>query len=413
MVKIFINLSAAASSGTGGGYSVIDAYHPIPRGYKAYFLVLAEESQRILGKSNVALIPDLLKSSIQIVISIVTTATRKLHGYPDDWKGKRRFTGLTPEDNLARAATRMNDSSSKITEADTWIIDAGASQHMFVDEPTCLPPIGTGDIITPATADSLECPSVDTQSSSIVSLVGEKVLVEPPDSSDAVSAIAPTKLVIVLVYVDNLLVTGSCTTLIDKTRNDLKLNFKVKDLGELKFFLGIEFTRSKEEYVMNQLKYALELISEMGLSGAKPVYTPPDANVRLTTIEYCTHTQGSEAVITDKPFDNIERYQRLVGRLLYLTMTRVDISFTVQVLSQFMHAPKESHMEATLRVVKYIKESPGLGLFMPGKISELLTTYCDSDWGTFLQIRRSVTGYLLKFGDAIISWISKKQDTMA
>lgn len=62
----------------------------------------------------------------------------------------------------------------------------------FVDEPTCLPPIGTGDIITPATADSLECPSVDTQSSSIVSLVGEKVLVEPPDSSDAVSAIAPT-----------------------------------------------------------------------------------------------------------------------------------------------------------------------------------------------------------------------------
>lgn len=221
------------------------------------------------------------------------------------------------------------------------------------------------------------------------------------------------ELVIVLVYVDNLLVTGSCTTLIDKTRNDLKLNFKVKDLGELKFFLGIEFTRSKEEYVMNQLKYALELISEMGLSGAKPVYTPPDANVRLTTIEYCTHTQGSEAVITDKPFDNIERYQRLVGRLLYLTMTRVDISFTVQVLSQFMHAPKESHMEATLRVVKYIKESPGLGLFMPGKISELLTTYCDSDWGTFLQIRRSVTGYLLKFGDAIISWISKKQDTMA
>ncbi|XP_015164530.1 uncharacterized mitochondrial protein AtMg00810-like [Solanum tuberosum] len=197
------------------------------------------------------------------------------------------------------------------------------------------------------------------------------------------------ELVIVLVYVDDLLVTGSCTTLIDKTRNDLKLKFKIKDLGELKFFLGIEFARSKEGYVMNQLKYALELIFEMGLSGAKPVYTPLDPNVRLTSIEYDTHTQGSEAVITDKPLENIGR---------------VDISFAVQVLSQFMPAPNESHMEATLRVVKYIKASPGLGLFMPAQSSELLTTYCDSDWATCLQTRRPVTGYLVKFGDALISW---------
>ncbi|XP_015161968.1 uncharacterized mitochondrial protein AtMg00810-like [Solanum tuberosum] len=156
------------------------------------------------------------------------------------------------------------------------------------------------------------------------------------------------ELVVVLVYVDDLLVTGSCSSLIELTRNDLKLKFKMKDLGELKFFLGIEFARTKEGYVMNQLKYALELISEMGLSGAKPVHTPMDPNVRLTSIEYDKHVHGSEVTSTDKPLKDIGRYQRLVGRLLYLTMTRVDVSFAVQVLSQYMHAPKESHMEAAL-----------------------------------------------------------------
>ncbi|XP_015167207.1 uncharacterized mitochondrial protein AtMg00810-like [Solanum tuberosum] len=94
-------------------------------------------------------------------------------------------------------------------------------------------------------------------------------------------------------------------------------------------------------------------------------------------------------------------------------MTRVDISFAVQVLSQFMHAPKESHMEAALRVVKYIKIAPGLGLLVPSQSSELLTTYCDSDWGTCVQTRKSVTGYLVKFGYAIVSWKSKKQETVA
>uniref|UniRef100_A0A3Q7I0F8 Reverse transcriptase Ty1/copia-type domain-containing protein n=1 Tax=Solanum lycopersicum TaxID=4081 RepID=A0A3Q7I0F8_SOLLC len=167
------------------------------------------------------------------------------------------------------------------------------------------------------------------------------------------------------VLVDDLLVTGSCESLIVQTRNDLQLKFNMKDLGELTFFLGIEFARSKEGYVMNQRKYALELISEMGLSGAKPVHTPIDPNVRI------------------------------------------DISFVVQVLSQYMHAPKESHMEAALQVVRYIKTAPGLGLFMPSQSSELLTTYCDSDWGTCMQTRKSVTGYLVKFGDAIISWKSK------
>ena len=78
-----------------------------------------------------------------------------------------------------------------------------------------------------------------------------------------------------------------------------------------------------------------------------------------------------------------------------------------------MHSPKQSHMNVALRVVKYIKNAPGLGLLMPSDSSGKFVAYCDSDWGGCLQTRRSVTGYLVKFGNAIVSWKSKKQETVA
>nr|XP_016447195.1 PREDICTED: uncharacterized mitochondrial protein AtMg00810-like [Nicotiana tabacum] len=94
-------------------------------------------------------------------------------------------------------------------------------------------------------------------------------------------------------------------------------------------------------------------------------------------------------------------------------MTRPNLAFTVQVPSQYIHSPKVSHMESALRVVKYIKEAPRLGLFMPAKSSNQLLAYCDSDWGACLQTGRSVTGYLVKFGGALVSWKSKKQETVS
>lgn len=161
---------------------------------------------------------------------------------------------------------------------------------------------------------------------------------------------------------------------------------------------------------MSQRKYTLELIAEAGLSGSKPAGTPLELNQKLTSDDNdkCINREVTDSLLKDPG-----PYQRLVGRLLYLTMTRPDLAFTVQVLSQFMHNPKNSHMEATLRVVRYIKSSPRLALFMPAQSTNTLTTYCDSNWGSCLQTRRSVTGYLLKFGEALISWKSKKQDTVS
>ncbi|XP_019229672.1 PREDICTED: uncharacterized protein LOC109210674 [Nicotiana attenuata] len=94
-------------------------------------------------------------------------------------------------------------------------------------------------------------------------------------------------------------------------------------------------------------------------------------------------------------------------------MIRPNNAFVVQVLSQYMHAPKVSNMEAAQRVVRYIENAPGLGLLMPAKTRKSLSSYCDSYWGACLVSRRLVTGYVVKFGEALISWKSKNQGTMS
>ncbi|XP_016574314.1 uncharacterized mitochondrial protein AtMg00810-like [Capsicum annuum] len=177
-------------------------------------------------------------------------------------------------------------------------------------------------------------------------------------------------------------------------------NFKIKDLGSLKYFLGIEVLKSKDGILLNQRNYALQLISEAGLSGAKVVRTPLEFNHKLTSVEFDQHL----GTTNDPELEDITVYQRLIGKLLYLTITRPDICFSVQVLSQFMQHSKVSHWEAALRIVRYIKNSTGLGVLLKrGTGPTTLTGYCDSDWASYPNTRRSVTGYMVKLGDSLIS----------
>ena len=120
--------------------------------------------------------------------------------------------------------------------------------------------------------------------------------------------------------------------MINEAKENLDKQFKFKDLGELRFFLGIEVLRSAEGVILNQRKYVLELISEAGLKGAKPSTTPIESNLRLTSVEYDLANDHTGDVI----LQDITTYQRVVRKLLYATITRPDISYAVQVLSQFM-----------------------------------------------------------------------------
>ncbi|XP_019244334.1 PREDICTED: uncharacterized protein LOC109224201 [Nicotiana attenuata] len=115
----------------------------------------------------------------------------------------------------------------------------------------------------------------------------------------------------------------------------------------------------------------------------------------------------------DEILTNMSKYQRLIGRLIYLTITRPDIVFVVQTLSQFMQEPKKSHWDAAIRVVKYLKREPGMGIFLSSVGADSLTCFCDADWASCPNTRRSVTGYLVKFGNSLISWKSKKHHTVS
>ncbi|XP_019228672.1 PREDICTED: uncharacterized protein LOC109209788 [Nicotiana attenuata] len=132
------------------------------------------------------------------------------------------------------------------------------------------------------------------------------------------------------VYVDDVLVIGTSLSLIQQVRKDLQARFKMKDLGELTFFLGIKFLRSKEGILMNQRMYALELVSEMGLVGSRTAATTLEFNHKLFSVELDRILHTNENSV-DKELEDRSSYQRLISRPLYLTMTRPDIAFVVQV----------------------------------------------------------------------------------
>ncbi|XP_019231802.1 PREDICTED: uncharacterized protein LOC109212603 [Nicotiana attenuata] len=148
------------------------------------------------------------------------------------------------------------------------------------------------------------------------------------------------------------------------------------------------------------------MISDASLAGSKPKETPMEQNLKLTSTEFdiCTDTNKGDELLEDRG-----SYQRLIGKLLYLTITRPGISYAVQSLRQFMHAPKKSHYEAALHVVRYIKKQPGLGLLMSSDSNEEIEAFCDLDWASCPMSRKYVTGYCAKPGTSTISWKAKKQ----
>lgn len=148
------------------------------------------------------------------------------------------------------------------------------------------------------------------------------------------------KVTTLIVYVDDIVVIENVDGEITRLKDHLAQEFEIKDLDHLKYFLGIEVAKSNKEFFLSQRKYVLDLLRDVGMTGCKPCPARIDAYHRLKE-------DGSDKLI------DAGRYQLLVERLIYLSLTRLDITYVVGVISQFMHAPTQAHMEATYRVLRY------------------------------------------------------------
>ncbi|XP_019058447.1 PREDICTED: uncharacterized protein LOC109116814 [Tarenaya hassleriana] len=206
--------------------------------------------------------------------------------------------------------------------------------------------------------------------------------------------------VALLVYVDDIIITGNDDSAIQNLKSLLGRTFHIKDLGCLKYFLGLEIARSRTGIAVNQRKYCLELIEDAGLLACKSASTPLDPNSRLT--------KG-----LGEPLSDITSYRRLVGRLLYLTLTRPDITFAVHKLSQFLSCPTTVHLQAAQRVVRYLKGNPGQGLLYSATSDIRLNAFADADWASCPDSRRSTSGFCVFLGESLISWKAKKQTTVS
>ncbi|GKB99882.1 ribonuclease H-like domain-containing protein, partial [Tanacetum coccineum] len=198
-----------------------------------------------------------------------------------------------------------------------------------------------------------------------------------------------------LVYVDDIIITGNSLTKIEKVKQFLKTKFMIKDLGKLKYFLGIAVLDTPKGICLNQRKYCLELIDEFGLLARKPSNLPMQPNISLT----------SKPSDTNPLLDNVTEYQKLIVKLIYLTTTRPDIAYTVSCLSQFMHNPFKSHLKTALKVIRYLKGSPGKGInVIKGSASSIdLKAYSDADWARCADTRRSITGYCVFMCGSLVS----------
>ncbi|XP_026437143.1 uncharacterized protein LOC113335250 [Papaver somniferum] len=206
--------------------------------------------------------------------------------------------------------------------------------------------------------------------------------------------------IFVLVYVDDIIITGTDDNFICSLKSRFASNFSIKDLGRLQYFLGIEVSRSPKGIFLCQRKYVLDILKDSGLTGARVSSFPMDTHIKLLP------TDGKD--LTD-PIS----FRRLIGRLLYLTVTRPDITYAVNYLSQFMQHPRTNHLDASHRVLHYLKGTIGHGIFLSSSSVLSLHGYTDSNWAGCPITRRSTTGYFVSIGFSPISWKSKKQPTVA
>ena len=194
-------------------------------------------------------------------------------------------------------------------------------------------------------------------------------------------------IIILLVYVDDILIASNNVTIVDDFKKFLDNKFKLKDLGILKYFLGLEVARNTKGISLCQRKYTIKVLSDAGFLASKPVYTP----------------MKQFAKFSSSNSSDLSMNRRLVGKFLYLTLIKPDIGYVVHKLNQYLSSPKLPRLQAAYKVLKYLKNNPRQGLFFFSQSTLHLKSYCDVDWVGCPKTRRSIFGFCVFLGDSLIS----------
>jgi len=208
--------------------------------------------------------------------------------------------------------------------------------------------------------------------------------------------------VFVLVYVDDIIVASSSQEATEALLKNLQKEFALKDLGDLHFFLGIEVKRTTDGLLLSQGRYAADILARSGMDKARVVDTP------LSTSEKLSVTDGQRLGEEDST-----RYRSLVGALQYLTLTRPDLSFAVNKVCQFLHAPTSVHWSTVKRILQYVKGTLSMGLKIKRSPSMMVSAFSDADWAGCVDDRRSTGGFAVFLGSNLISWTARKQATVS
>jgi hypothetical protein len=220
-------------------------------------------------------------------------------------------------------------------------------------------------------------------------------------------------LTVIALYVDDLLIASNSLEGLNALKQALSHRFSMKDLGEAHYVLGIQIDRDRAARTLSisQREYVHKVLERFGMSDCKSVVTPLESNVKLTKADCPAPT-----AVKDTAF--IRLYQSAVGAVMYAMMgTRPDIAFAVASLSQFSSNPGQSHWLSLKHVLRYLKGTMDYKLTYGGTTDKSQSLhfhgFCDSDWGSNVDDRRSVTGYVFMLGGGAVSWQSKKQPTVA
>ena len=179
----------------------------------------------------------------------------------------------------------------------------------------------------------------------------------------------------------------------------MKKEFEISMVGELTFFLSLQVKQKKEGIFVSQEKYARNIVKKFRLDSKKHASTPMSSSTKLNVDS--SRVEMSPTL-----------YRSIIESLLYLTTSRPDIAFSIGVCARYQAAPKESHLTAVKRIIRYINETPNYGLWYSKDSNACLVGYSDADWVGSVDDRKSTSGGCFYPGNNLVLWINKKQNSM-